>query len=111
MEKVTIEILMTVEKILLEIEALALFDLSFDDIIKLKKHLNDIGEITNLYFEIQKEFYRSVGNEEKLKKFQSRINGDLITYNINDAKDLIDKIYNDTENDDIVKIIQKNRFW
>lgn len=111
MEKVTIEILMTVEKILLEIEALSLFDLSFDDIIKLKKHLNDIGEITNLYFEIQKDFYRTFGDKEKLKEFQSRINGDMITYNINDAKDLIDKIYNNTENNNIIKIIQKNRFW
>ena len=87
------------------------FDISFNDLIRLRKHIKEIGEITDLYFNIQKDYYKAFGDKEELEKFNSRLASEEIEYDIADVKDLIKSIYVKTDNNDIQFTIQKHKFW
>ena len=108
---VTVNELMVIERFLLEIDARFKFTLSFSDALKLYNFLKDIGRITNLYFELQNEYYSKYNDVEKLKEYRNRLSGDKVEFETGEMKEFIDGIYESVDDTEFKNIVLKNRFW
>ena len=54
--KMKLKELMNIEERLLHIQMTHMFDMPFNDIVLLKNHLKEIGDITSIYFELVEEY-------------------------------------------------------
>lgn len=111
MEKSYITEIMTIERLLLEIETRDKFNLSFNDSLKLYNFLREIGEITNFFFFIQEEFSKKYQDDEKLKSFKSKIMSEKIDFDISDYVSFIDHVLQTTDDEYIKTLILRNHFW
>lgn len=92
MEKVNVKKIMEMEKSLLEIYTNHKFDLSIGDYMKLIKLLREIGEITNVYFELQQEFHETFNDKDKLMEYHNRLKNDEIECDVNGIETFINKL-------------------
>ena len=69
---------MEVEKQLLIInESDKKYTLSMNDLYKLKTYIDKVGEITNLYFEVQVEYLNLIKNKDNFEELMKEYNGKL----------------------------------
>lgn len=90
----TVKELIEIEEKLLKFEDKEKFHLEFNDYLKLNKYLTEIGDITNLYFSLVKEYSDSLNNRELnldassrlLNNFNEKIYESKIDYNVDEIK-------------------------
>ena len=107
----TINELMTLERLLLEIDARVKLELTLGDAVKLSKYLEEIGEITSLYFSLQEEHFRKYNDAEKLNEYHNRLSGDTIDYDTRKVKKFINDVSSKVVNKELGEILSKNRYW
>lgn len=107
----TIGELMTLERILLEINVRFKFTFSYGDAYKLYTYLKDIGRMTNLYFQLLDEFYTKYHDKDELEKYKSRLSGSDVEFNTDEIKMFIDGVFDAVDDQDFKNIVLKNRFW
>lgn len=93
----TMKKIMEVEKQLLMInESDKKFELSMNDLYKLKAYINKIGELTNLFFESQVEYANLIKDddnyEDLLREYHKKLSESEVEIDLKDAKELIKKI-------------------
>ena len=91
MKKLTVRQLIEFETKLLEIYENHRFELSFGDFIKLGKLMKEIGEITNLFFELQKDFYNEFQDKNKLELYHEKLQYDEIEYDTTEIEEFLKK--------------------
>lgn len=89
---VSIDKIMKIENILLQIEDKYKFKLEFNDLLKLKELISEIGKITELFFNIQIEFGEKYKDIELLKKFKEKLLNAKINFNVKKYIVFIDNI-------------------
>lgn len=94
---VTIKILIDLEKKLLDIDNSDLkYSLELNDLLLLKKYLKSIGEITDLFFNLQVDYANTIKDEENyadlLISYREKLLKSNINFDITDAKNFINKI-------------------
>lgn len=107
----TVKNLIEVEHLLLEIENRFKFDLTFSRLCSLYIHQNTIGEMTDLLFTVQEEYYDKFKDEEKLKEYHDKLMNDEVDIDISKPIKFIETIrdiMNDSEFNDLVN---KKKFW
>lgn len=103
--------IMTVERILLEIDKKFKFDLSFNDSLKLYNYLKEVGRVTNFFFYIQGEFSKKYQDQEKLMKYRSKLFSEALDIDLTDIERFIDNIYTTFNDSEFADLLKKNRFW
>lgn len=93
----TMKKIMEVEKQLLMInESDKKFELSMNDLYKLKAYIKKIGELTNLFFESQVEYANLIKDddhyEDLLRAYHKKLSESEVEIDLKDAKELIEKI-------------------
>ena len=111
MKEVCITEVMTVEKLLLEIDSRLKFKLSLNDALKLYNYLKKIGGITNFFFYTQDEFSRKYPDKEKVKAYNRKLMSEKIEFDLSGAEDFIDRIFEETDDKEFKDVVLKNRFW
>jgi hypothetical protein len=112
---VKLEMIINIEDILLQIEEKYLFELDFGHIVKLNKYLEEIGKITNIYFELLEKYNKYIMNldidvekkAEKLKNYNIKINNNYIEYDLMPSFIFIKEvllIISDTELNEKIKL-------
>ena len=91
MKKLTVRELIELEKKLLEIHEKHRFELSFGDFIKLEKLMKEVGAITNLFFELQKDFYNEFQDKNKLELYHEKLQYDEIEYDTTEIEEFLEK--------------------
>ena len=89
---VSIDKIMKIENILLQIEDKYKFKLEFNDLLKLKELILEIGKITELFFNIQIEFGEKYKDIELLKKYKEKLLNAKINFNVKKYIVFIDNI-------------------
>lgn len=89
---VSINKIMKIENILLQIEDKYKFKLEFNDLLKLKELILEIGKITELFFNIQIEFGEKYKDIELLKKYKEKLLNAKINFNVKKYIVFIDNI-------------------
>lgn len=85
---------MEVEKQLLIInESDKKYTLSMNDLYKLKTYIDKVGEITNLYFEVQVEYLNLIKNkdnfEELMKEYNDKLYNSLVDIDLREIENFI----------------------
>ena len=111
MKRTFISEIMTVERILLEIDKKFKFDLSFNDSLKLYNYLKEVGRVTNFFFYIQGEFSKKYQDQEKLMKYRSKLFSESLDIDLTDIEHFIDNVYTSFNDSEFSDLIKKNRFW
>lgn len=70
---VTIKDVIKIEKTLLEIEERYKFVLDFNDVVTLNKLIKEIGEITELFFNLQIEYGEKYQDAKLLSEYKDKI--------------------------------------
>ncbi len=74
----TMKNIMEVEKQLLMInESDKKYTLSMNDLYKLKTYIDKVGDITNLYFEVQVDYLNLIKNKDNFEELMKEYNGKL----------------------------------
>lgn len=86
---------MEVEKQLLMLnESDKKYTLSMNDLYKLKTYIDKVGEITNLYFEVQVEYLNLIKNkdnfEELMKEYNGKLYNSLVDIDLREIKKFIE---------------------
>ena len=94
---VTIKILIDLEKKLLDIDNSDLkYKLELNDLLLLKKYLKSIGEITDLFFNLQVDYANTIKDEENyadlLISYHEKLLKNNINFDITDVKEFINRI-------------------
>ena len=94
---VTIKILIDLEKKLLDIDNSDLkYNLELNDLLLLKKYLKSIGEITDLFFNLQVDYANTIKDEENyaelLISYREKLLKNNINFDITDVKEFINRI-------------------
>lgn len=89
---VSIDKIIKIENILLQIEDKYKFKLEFNDLLKLKELISEIGKITELFFNIQIEFGEKYKDIELLKKYKEKLLNTKINFNVKKYIAFIDNI-------------------
>jgi hypothetical protein len=89
---VSIDKIMKIENILLQIEDKYKFKLEFNDLLKLKELISEIGKITELFFNIQIEFGEKYKDIELLKNYKEKLLNAKINFNVKKYIAFIDNI-------------------
>lgn len=89
---VSIDKIMQIENVLLQIEDKYKFKLEFNDLLKLKELILEIGKITELFFNIQIEFGEKYKDIELLKKYKEKLLNSKINFNVKKYIAFIDNI-------------------
>lgn len=94
---VTIKILIDLEKKLLDIDNSDLkYSLELNDLLLLKKYLKSIGEITDLFFNLQVDYANAIKDEENyadlLISYREKLLKSNINFDITDVKEFINRI-------------------
>ena len=110
---ITVNNLMILERLLLEIDARLKYEMNFGDAYTLYKLLKEVGRITSYAFLIQDEYHKKFNDVEKLKEYHKMIMESEITTDT-DYRDIIEFIeyvsfkFKDEEFD---KILNNIKFW
>lgn len=85
---------MEVEKQLLMLnESDKKYTLSMNDLYKLKTYIDKVGEITNLYFEVQVEYLNLIKNkdnfEELMKEYNDKLYNSLVDIDLREIENFI----------------------
>ena len=107
----TLKELMTLERILLEIDLNYKFELSFNEAYRLYEYLKQVGKITSYAFLIQDEFNQKYGDVEKLKEYHDKIMTDEIDFNCKYIVEFIDLVAAKLNDDKINELIGNVKFW
>lgn len=66
------------------------FNLSLNDVININKWLEEIKNITDIYFKLQVDYVNFIKNEpdyvDKLKQYHDKLSNDDIDYNTHDIE-------------------------
>jgi hypothetical protein len=94
---VTIKILIDLEKKLLDIDNSDLkYNLELNDLLLLKKYLKSIGEITDLFFNLQVDYANTIKDEENyadlLISYREKLLKNNINFDVTDVKEFINRI-------------------
>lgn len=73
---VTIKDVIKIEKTLLEIEERYKFVLDFNDVVTLNKLIKEIGEITELFFNLQIEYGEKYQDSKLLSDYKDKLSKD-----------------------------------
>lgn len=107
---VKIQQIMKLENVLLEAYDRVKFDLEFDDFLKLKSYIMEIGDITDFVFKSQELYMKERKDDiEGLKKYHNKVIESSIDYDISVMEEYIKKI-SDYLNDSDFKEIVRNYF-
>ena len=111
MEKIKLNDLMGLERLLLEIDIKYKFDLPFNDVYALHMYLGNVGKITSYFFFIQDEFYKKYNDTDKLKEYHNKLINDSIEFGYDDIIKFIDKILNTYGDDEFQALVKTVKFW
>ena len=103
--------LMTLERILLEIDVRFKFKLDFGNALKLYNYLKEVGRITSYAFLLQDEFHKKFGDIEKLKEYHNEIMKNEIEFDCTDIEKFIDYVYMIHGDEEFVNIVSEIKFW
>lgn len=108
----TIKRLTEIEKILLKADSEYRYTYTLNELIKSEQYMKEIGSITNLFFEVQFEYSRSLNpydeeKEEKLAKYHNFLTEGEI--DVDDTKyiEFINSIKEKIKNESILELINK----
>ncbi len=90
----TMKNIMEVEKQLLMLnESDKKYTLSMNDLYKLKTYIDKVGEITNLYFEVQVDYLNLIKNkdnfEELMKEYNDKLYNSLVDIDLREIENFI----------------------
>lgn len=90
----TMKNIMEVEKQLLMInESDKKYTLSMNDLYKLKTYIDKVGDITNLYFEVQVDYLNLIKNkdnfEELMKEYNDKLYNSLVDIDLREIENFI----------------------
>ena len=108
---ITVKNLMTLERLLLEIEERFKFQLRFAEVIELNGFISEIGKITDLFFSLQEEHYRKYGDNEALSEYHEKLMNDKVKINTSKMVSFVKDICNRFVDDEFGEIVVKNQFW
>lgn len=108
---VKIKDLMTLERLLLEIDIRFKFDIDFSDAYKLYKYLKDIGKITSYAFLLQDQFHKKFNDETKLKEYHNKIMSSSAEYDSNEVIKFIEDISLKFNDESFENIMNEIKFW
>lgn len=103
--------LMTLERLLLEINAKFKFELNFNDAYKLYEHLKSVGRITDYAFLLQDEFHKKFNDKDKLKEYHETIINSNVEFETKDIIQFIEYVNEMIKNENFNKLIQEIKFW
>ena len=103
--------LMSLERLLLEIDVKYKFELSFKDALKLYEYLKEVGKITNYFFLIQDEFHKKYNDIDKLKEYHNKIMVDEVEFDYKEIVDFIDNILASYGDEEFQKLLSTVKFW
>nr|DAN76362.1 MAG TPA: hypothetical protein [Caudoviricetes sp.] len=79
---VTIKDAIKLEKTLLEIEERYKFVLDFNDVVTLNKLIKEIGEITELFFNLQIEYGEKYQDSKLLSEYKDKLSNNKFELNV-----------------------------
>lgn len=79
---VTIKDVIKIEKTLLEIEERYKFVLDFNDVVTLNKLIKEIGEITELFFNLQIEYGEKYQDSKLLSEYKDKLSNNNFELNV-----------------------------
>lgn len=110
METIEFKKLMVLENILLIIDKWLKFELDLNDAYKLKRYINEIGDITNYFFELQTELSSKANDNEKLKEYHDMLISSTVEYNHSNVENFIDQLL-EKKNHDYDFFVDKYVYW
>lgn len=108
---ITIKNLMTLERMLLEIDLRYRFDMNFHRAYKLYEYLKKIGSITNYAFLIQEDFHKKYDDKDKLKEYHEKLMDDSIVLEYGEIISFIDDVTESYGDDEFKELMVNLRFW
>ena len=108
---ITVKDLITLERFLLEINSRFKFQLKFAEIIELNKFIEEVGNITNLFFTLQEEHYRKFGDNDSLAEYHDKLMNDNVKINVSKMIEFVKDIFNRFGDEEFGEIVIKNQFW
>lgn len=108
---VTVNEIMVLERLLLEIEERFKFKMSLSDVSELYEHLKNVGKITNLFFGLQDNYYKRYKNSERLKKYHDRLINGKVKFETEGITEFIDAVASSFVDDEFYELVKKNKFW
>ena len=112
MNEIKFNDLITLERILLEIDFAHKFDLDFNEAYKLYMYLKDVGRITNYAFLMQGDYSKAYGEDkEKVMEYHNKVMNSKIDFDYKGIVDFIDSVSKKINDERIDKMIEINKFW
>lgn len=108
---ITVKDLITLERFLLEINSRFKFQLKFAEVIELNKFIEEVGNITNLFFALQEEHYRKFGDNDSLAEYHDKLMNDNVKINVSKMIAFVKDIFNRFGDEEFGEIVIKNQFW
>ena len=103
--------LITLERFLLEINSRFKFQLKFAEVIELNNFIEEVSNITNLFFTLQEEHYRKFGDNDSLAEYHDKLMNEKVKINTSKMIAFVKDVFNRFADDEFGKIIIKNKFW
>lgn len=103
--------LMSLERLLLEIDVKYKFELPFKDALKLYDYLKEVGKITNYFFFIQDEFHKKYNDIDKLKEYHDKLMKDDIEFGYEHITKFIENILNTYGDEEFQNLVNTVKFW
>lgn len=111
MKNVKIVDLMTIERLLLEINLRYKFDLDFCEAYSLHSYLTSVGKITSYFFLIQEEFHNKYNDKELLKEYHDKLINGHVKFEVDGIIEFIEGITDKYGNDEFKELVGKLMFW
>ena len=103
--------LITLERFLLEINSRFKFQLKFAEVIELNNFIEEVSNITNLFFTLQEEHYRKFGDNDSLAEYHDKLMNEKVKINTSKMIAFVKDVFNRFADDEFGKIVIKNKFW
>lgn len=104
---VTVEKMMNLEKVLLEAYTRIKFDIEFNDLLKLRKYIIEVGDVNDFVFKSQELYIKENENDtEGLKKYHDKVMSSKIEYDIEPVEDFIKKLMESSIDEDFKQIVR-----
>lgn len=111
MRTINIKDLMTIERILLEIETRFKFSIMFGDAYNLHRYLIEVGKVTSYAFLIQDEFNEKYHDTEKLKEYHKMVMESYVDFDFEEIVKFINKIQEQIKDEKLNTLIGNLKFW
>lgn len=110
---ITVNNLMILERLLLEIDARLKYEMNFGDAYTLHKLLKEVGKITSYAFLIQDEYHNKFNDVEKLKEYHKMIMESEITTDTDyrDIIEFIEYVSFKFKDEGFDKVLNNIKFW